>query len=113
MCPCDCSCGSLLICPGHGLEAWPTGEGQGKETPYQNLVMEILRKISELLKAWESNAVAEAVRAACKDATGLPGLESAAELRMGLAVDSRAPSLRSLPPLEHAHLRCVLKVMAW
>lgn len=45
LCPCDCSCGSLLICPGHRLE---TEEGQG------NLVKEILRKISELLKAWES-----------------------------------------------------------
>lgn len=67
-----------MICPGHGLEAWPTGAGQGKETPYQNLVMEILRKISELLKAWESNVVAAVVHAACKDATGLLGLEYAA-----------------------------------
>lgn len=114
MCPCDCSCGSLLICPGHRLEAWPTGEDQGKETPYQNLVTEILRKISEFLKAWASNAVAEVIRAACKDARGLPGLEYAAAvwkwgwLWAALLLPSGASHPESM-----LHLCCVLKVMVW
>lgn len=95
----------VLICPGHRLEA---GEGQ------ENLVKEILRKTSELLKAWESNAVAEVIHAACKAAPGFPGLEDAAAARNGVGCQQPCSSPQEPPTLPCPHLRCVLKVMmAW
>lgn len=76
--------------------------GTGEETPHQNLLAEILRKSSKFLKAWESNAMAEAVRTSHGDAMGLPGQSMQLQPEMGLAVDSLALSLRSLLPLERA-----------